>query len=190
MIRVLLIGDSISEGYAPLVKDLFRDVAEVHRPNENCGSTRLALDKLDIWLGETQWDVIHFNWGLHDLRYVDENGEFAVIPKGRHFVSLPDYEKNLRALAARLRRTGAKLIWCTSTPVPGGCSWRLENDEQQFNEAAARVMRDENIPVNDLHKAVSPRCDEFQEPNDVHFNCAGSAFLGREVFEAIRSLIK
>ncbi len=188
--QILLIGDSISEGYTPFVKDLFAGVAEVHRPNENCGSTHLALEKLDLWLGETQWNVIHFNWGLHDLRYVDENNEFAVIPKGRHFVRPPVYLKNLRVLVGRLRRTGAKLICATSTPVPEGCSWRLEKDERQFNEIAAMVMKEENIPVNDLHKAVSPRCDEFQEPNDVHFNRAGSAFLGRAVFEAIRNLIK
>lgn len=188
MIQILLIGDSISEGYTPFVKDLFGGIAEVHRPNENCGSTKLGLEKIDVWLGDTSWDIVHFNWGLHDLRYVNENGEFSVIPQGRYYVSLPDYEKNLRVLVGRLKKTGAKLIWCTTTPVPQGCSWRAENDEQRFNEIASQVMLDEGIPINDLHKAVSSRLAEFQEPNDVHFKLAGSEFLGRKVFEAINDL--
>lgn len=188
MTQILLIGDSISEGYTPFVKNLFAGTAEVHRPNENCGSTQLGLERLDAWLGNTPWDIIHFNWGLHDLRHVDENGEFSVIAQGRHFVTLPDYEKNLRALVSRLKQTGAKLIWCSSTPVPSGCSWRAENDELRFNEVAASVMHTEKIPVNDLHEAVRSRLSEFQEVNDVHFNAAGSAFMGNEVFRAIRSL--
>lgn len=189
MTQILLIGDSISEGYTPFVKELFAGTAEVHRPNENCGSTQLGLEKLDLWLGKTPWDAIHFNWGLHDLRYVDENGDFSVIPRGRHFVPLPDYERNLMALVEKLKRTGAQLIWGTTTPVPKGCSWRIENDDQLFNQVAARVMHHENIPVNDLHKAISPRLNEFQEPNDVHFNSAGSAFMGKKVYIAVKDLI-
>ena len=30
-----------------------------------------GLEKLKSWLGKGKWDVIHFNWGLHDLKYMD-----------------------------------------------------------------------------------------------------------------------
>ena len=71
--RVLVIGDSISIGYTLGVRALLRGKANVHRPAENCRHTDIGLEKLEEWLGDQPWDVIHFNWGLHDLKYVDEN---------------------------------------------------------------------------------------------------------------------
>jgi hypothetical protein len=50
--RVLLIGDSISIGYTPAVKELLRGIANVHRIPDNGGATTLALTLLDEWLGD------------------------------------------------------------------------------------------------------------------------------------------
>ncbi len=69
--RVLLIGDSISIGYTVPVRELLAGQANVHRPLTNCGPTTRGLEQLDGWLGEEKWDVIHFNFGLHDLKYID-----------------------------------------------------------------------------------------------------------------------
>ena len=68
--RVLLIGDSISIGYTVPARDALRGEANVHRPLTNCGPTTRGLESLSQWLGDTDWDVIHFNWGLHDLKYL------------------------------------------------------------------------------------------------------------------------
>ena len=65
--RVLLIGDSISLGYTMQVRQMLQGKANVHRPPANCGPTTLGVEKIDHWLGKEHWDVIHFNWGLHDL---------------------------------------------------------------------------------------------------------------------------
>src|SRR5262245_51683594 len=66
--RVLLIGDSVSVGYTLFTRELLKSEANVHRILENGGHTRQAIPKMDGWLGTSKWDVIHFNWGLHDLR--------------------------------------------------------------------------------------------------------------------------
>ncbi|MCK5174613.1 MAG: hypothetical protein KAR47_14565, partial [Planctomycetes bacterium] len=71
--RALIIGDSISIGYTSGVRGLLGGKVNVHRVPENCAHTTKGLEALDEWLGEKKWDVIHFNWGLHDLKYVDEN---------------------------------------------------------------------------------------------------------------------
>src|SRR5512137_1049512 len=68
--RVLLIGDSISIGYTVAVRDLLKAKANVHRIPVNGASTLNGLKNLDTWLGTSKWDVIHFNWGLHDLKYL------------------------------------------------------------------------------------------------------------------------
>ena len=101
--RVLLIGDSISIGYTVDVRAMLKGKANVHRPLTNCGPTTTGLQKLDEWL-ETggkgkKWDIIHFNWGLHDLKYMGPDGKNLADPKAKTSkpqVSQADYEKNLR----------------------------------------------------------------------------------------------
>jgi hypothetical protein len=68
--RVLLIGDSISMGYTPGVRALLADQVNVHRPAANCGATFIGLRDLDKWLNGKTWDIIHFNFGVHDLHAV------------------------------------------------------------------------------------------------------------------------
>src|SRR5438309_341299 len=75
--RVLLIGDSISIGYTLPTRRLLQGRANVHRIPENGGPTTNGLTKLDKWLGNGKWDVIHFNWGLHDLK-LDKDSQHQV----------------------------------------------------------------------------------------------------------------
>src|SRR5476651_196349 len=110
--RVFLIGDSISMGYTVPVRELLKGKANVHRPLTNGGPTPNGLAHLDQWLGTGKWDVIHFNWGLHDLKWCDDKGTITEVGVGHQQVPVEDYEKNLRTLVARLKKTGAKLIWC------------------------------------------------------------------------------
>ncbi|MCX5683968.1 MAG: SGNH/GDSL hydrolase family protein, partial [Planctomycetota bacterium] len=90
--RVLLIGDSISMGYTPGVRELLKGKANVRHPPENCAATVVGLKRLDVWLGEKKWDVIHFNFGLHDMKYiVDEKGTMGSVEKGKQWVPLAEY---------------------------------------------------------------------------------------------------
>src|SRR4051794_19609114 len=66
--RVLIIGDSISIGYTGPTQKLLAGKANVQRIPENGGPTSNGVAKIKQWLGEEKWDVIHFNWGLHDLK--------------------------------------------------------------------------------------------------------------------------
>jgi acyl-CoA thioesterase-1 len=66
--RVLLIGDSISIGYTVTVRKALAGQANVHRIPENGADTANGLKKIESWLVGSPWDVIHFNWGLHDLK--------------------------------------------------------------------------------------------------------------------------
>ena len=101
--RVLLIGDSISGGYTLAARKALAGIANVHKAPENCGPTSNGLKKLDVWLGDGKWDVIHFNFGIHDRK-----------------TTLADYEQRLEQIIARLEKSGAKLIWASTTPVPAG----------------------------------------------------------------------
>jgi acyl-CoA thioesterase-1 len=178
--RVLLIGDSISIGYTLPVRKLLKGKANVHRIPTNGGPTIKGIAELDEWLGGGPWDVIHFNWGLHDLRRMDG---------GAPQVPLDAYERNLRTLAARLQKTKAKLIWASTTPVPEGkvSPPRVPADVAAYNAAAERVMRDFAIPINDLYSFALPRLSAIQQPVNVHFHRAGSEALAERVAAAIRA---
>jgi len=107
--RVLLIGDSICGGYQRGVKKLLAGKAVVVKQQGNAQHTGTGLEKLDEWLGDGKWDLIHFNWGLHDLAYRNPKSKnFGHLDKvnGKLTTSLADYEKNLRKLVARLKKTG------------------------------------------------------------------------------------
>ncbi len=172
--RVLLIGDSIAIGYTAQTRALLRGQANVYRIPVNGGSTELGLQEIDQWLGADPWDVIHFNWGLHDI----------TILEGQREVALDDYKANLATLTDRLVETGAELIWATTTPVPAGQTLdppRNAGDEVAYNNAALPIMRDHDIGINDLYSHVVDRLAEVQLPADVHFTPAGYAVLADRV---------
>jgi lysophospholipase L1-like esterase len=177
--RVLLIGDSISMGYTQPVQDLLKSEAHVLRIPANGGPTTRGLANIDRWIGDGNWDVIHFNWGIHDLKHM---------PGGLRQVEVRDYEKNLRKLVSRLKKTGAKLIWAATTPIPKGKlnPDRTFGDETEYNLVAAKVMQEEGVLINDLHSYVMPRFAELHKPRDLHFKPEGSDYLATRVAEVIQ----
>lgn len=186
--RVLLIGDSISIGYTLDVRRLLAGKANVHRPPTNCGPTTKGLESLDEWLGDKKWDVIHFNWGLHDLKYMGPEGQNLAdpsAPDSHQQVPLDQYIKNLEQLVIRMKKTGAKLIWCTTTPVPEGAKGRVVGDSAKYNEAAARIMKKHGVAIDDLYAFAKPRLSEIQRPANVHFTPEGSKLLAEQVAKSI-----
>ena len=171
--RVLLIGDSVSRGYTQPTRKVLEGKANVHRAPANCGPTASGLKNLEVWLGEGKWDVIHFNFGIHD------RGTPAA-----------DYVKRLEAIVARLEKTGAKLIWASTTPIPDNPTQKqTAQSVVEKNALAAEVMKKHGIPTDDLFAAMTPRLKEFQPPLDVHFTGAGYDFLGAKVGESVLSVI-
>lgn len=187
--RVLLIGDSISIAYTQAVRKELRGVANLHHPDENCGPTIYGLERLGDWLGSGTWAVVYFNFGLHDLKYLDAQENYVTPDKGHQVASPEQYARNLGELVKRLQRTGAKLIFATTTPVPAGANGRVEGSERAYNDAARRVMAGAGVAVDDLHAFAVSRQAELQLPRDVHFTPAGSDELGRHVAASIRAAL-
>lgn len=182
--RVLLIGDSVSMGYTLRVRAALQGRANVHRAPTNCGASTKGVAEIDRWLGTGRWDLIHFNFGLHDIRYL-QPGKIAV-PR-------EDYAANLRKIIARLQQTGATLIWASTTPVPAknlpGQYPRIPADVGEYNAIAARIMQENGVGIDDLHAEVLPRIAALQPPGDVHFNTQGSDVLGAKVAAAIAAAL-
>ncbi|MEO0476194.1 MAG: SGNH/GDSL hydrolase family protein [Planctomycetota bacterium] len=187
--RVLIIGDSISMGYTLDTRAMLKGKANLHRPPTNCGPTTRGLEQLDDWLGEGKWDVIHFNWGLHDLKYQNEKGQLVDADKGKQQVSIEQYAKNLEALVERLKKTDAKLIWRNTTPVPEGSKGRVAGDAARYNAAAAEVMAKHDVQTHDLYTFAKEHEKEIQLPKNVHYTKAGSKKLAEQVVAVIEAAL-
>ncbi len=159
--RVLLIGDSISRGYTVPARHALAGKVNLHRAPANCGPTATGLRRLDVWLGSGTWDLIHFNFGIHDQRTAPEV-----------------YAERLEKIVARLEETGAKLVWASSTPLPEGSDKYRAGACKKLNAVAAEIMRRHGIPINDLYTTMLPVVGEYQNPGDCHFQAAGYAYLG------------
>jgi hypothetical protein len=179
--RVLLIGDSICGGYHKGVKKLLDGKAVVIKNKGNAQHTGTGLKKIDDWLGKGQWDVIHFNWGLWDVAHRNpksKNSGHLDKVDGTLTTSLSVYEKNLRTLVARLKKTGATLVWASTTPVPEGEPGRIKGDEVKYNTMAAKIMKKNNIAIDDLHAEVirlgRPKTNDVHDTGDLSQKVADS----------------
>ena len=171
---VLLIGDSVSRGYTQSVRKALAGKANVHRAPANCGPTSLGLRKQDVWLGDGKWDVIHFNFGIHDRN-----------------TPIAEYGQRLEQLVERMKKTDAKLVWATTTPIPDvPAKKQTAASIVERNEAAAQIMQKHGVVTDDLFTAVTPHLETMQNPNDVHFNAAGYEFLGQQVAKAIEDVLQ
>src|SRR4029079_6296136 len=158
-------GDSISIGYTVPTRKLLEGKANVHRIPTNGGPTINGLKGLKSWLGEGRWDVVHFNWGLHDLKQMD----------GKHQVPVDEYEKNLRQLVQQLKATKAKLVWASTTPVPEGVKnpVRYPTDVLAYNQIEKTIMDEQQIEIDDLYTFSLPQLIKIQRPANVHFTDEG-----------------
>lgn len=184
--RVLVVGDSISMNYHDAAKAKLQGVANYHRVEGNAGPSDRGVSCIELWLGNYRekglhWDLIQFNHGLHDLKqfYDKETGKY-----GKHQISIEQYQENLEKEIAILKRTGATLMWCSTTPVPNNSvgTWdgvtmgRRKDEELVFNKAALEVVkRHPDILINDLNAAVReaaathPEFAGWNKGTDVHF---------------------
>lgn len=192
--RLLVIGDSVSMNYGPFAEEALKGIVNYHRNEGNCFSSNYGTQYADFWLGDftkkgLQWDVIHFNHGLHDLKQAGPDAPFAT--------PIETYKANLRRVIEILNKTGAKLVFCTTTPVPktsSGKYGRQKGAEVAFNKAALEVISEyPEIQVNDLCKVVNASAvfDHFRKGGDVHYyKPAEQNLLGKTVADAVKKALE
>ena len=184
--KALVIGDSICiSGYAnPLKEELAGKVEVMIGAAQSSTTTLKGLeDTLKHYLGDGKADVIHFNFGLWDMcivSYNDKGGFYDDNAKGRRMVDPAETEKNLREFVRILKGRTDRLVWASITPIPD-TPGRHQGDDFLYNKMAETVMKENGIPIDDLYSYMLPHVNEYRNPNDVHFNTAGSAFLARKV---------
>lgn len=166
--RVLLIGNSITQGYYPVVENNLKGKAYVARYTTSRGIVDPALfNEIKNLITQHKFDVIHFNNGLHGIDY-----------------DAAQYEHGLRKLVKLLKRhgQGATLIGATSTRVlPGFSGWKSDELNQEMietrNQIMFRVCRERGVEMNDLY-LVTANHPELFSGDKIHYNEEGYKALG------------
>lgn len=176
--RVLLVGDSILNGYLKLVTTSLEGRAYVDAwVNPYCQSSHRLDQMIAEVLAHGPYDVIHFNMGLHGW----QKGR---IPEGQ-------FESLTRNLVQELRMGApkAKLIWASSTPVtvkgqPGELDWEINPVIVEHNRMAAAVMQEMGVPVNDLYAILASKLD-LARGDQFHWTAPAYKLLADAVVAAV-----
>ncbi|WP_276165984.1 SGNH/GDSL hydrolase family protein [Zobellia alginiliquefaciens] len=196
--NVLLYGDSISIGYTTTVRAELEGKASVYRIYNNGMSSNILITKMEK-LEKTmfkpylkggwgfEWDVIHFNVGLHDIKYMGSKGLDK--ENGKIVSSVATYKENLKNICDYLQEKfpKAKLVFATTTPVPENAKGRFAGDAKKYNTAAREVLKNyPSISINDLYDYTLPHHEEWmEEPGNVHYNKLGRTAQGKRVAQVI-----
>ena len=183
--RVLIIGDSISIGYTTGVRKLLSSKANVHRVKGNCRYSAFGAEHIDSWIGEGDWDLIHFNFGLWD--WYGWSQEQKATPES--------YAANLDQIVTKLKATKAQLIFGVTTPPCIGPETKVkiivtEERAKAFNDAALAVMKKHGVAINDLYAPIAGKRAQYQQgANNVHYNNAGKSLQAKQVAQAIEAAL-
>lgn len=145
---MIIIGDSVSEGYEPVVAaNLSKAVYVQHSPWSQGGGADDVFNGLNCeeaflrtsMYVPAKWDLISYNFGLHDLGGTD------------------GYESALTNFTARLLRTGSKLAFVSTTPFMPDY-YHGNTIVQQLNAIAQKVTAAVGIPYLDLYSWITAYC--------------------------------
>jgi hypothetical protein len=177
--HVLLIGDSITRAYYPLVYSDLKGKAVVARlATSKCAADPVLIKEVSLLLGQYKFDVIQFNNGMHGWGYTEE-----------------EYGAGLRKLVHVLKKEApdAKLIWATTTAVRNTRDLNLldnakTNRVEARNKIAARIMSKEDIPTDDLFSLVAKR-PEYYKADGVHPNANGERAEANQVAAKVATFL-
>jgi len=193
--KILIIGDSISLGYTPFVKNILTEKTIVSHNKGNAQHSGYGLENIESWIQKEDYDIIQFNWGLWDLcfRHPDSKvqGNRDKI-NGTITFSLEEYEQNLEAIVQLLKeKSGAKIIFVTTSYVPKNEAGRFSKDARKYNKVAKKVMNKYGVQVNDIYKKSKSIHKKYGKGNDdVHYFENGYEELGKIIALYLEEEIK
>lgn len=191
MKKVLLLGDSIRMGYDDYVKELLLGKCEVYYDaNDNGRFAAYTLWQMNqMFRLHGPFDIVHWNNGYWDMN-IEAPMETALYP-------VDEYSYLLRRIIKEIRKNGAKVIFATTTPIldagtaadntgTGALSISY-NDTwvREYNEAAKKVMAEENVPVNDLYALCKEDKNYYKCPDMLHLTEEGYRRCAEQAVEMI-----
>jgi GDSL-like Lipase/Acylhydrolase family len=174
--NVLLLGDSITRNYYPVVKKQLAGKANVYlMASSTCvGDPRLPEQIAQFsQMEEVRFSIVHFNNGMHGWAYSEAEYRRA----------FPAFLRAIRAAAP-----GAQLIWATTTPVKVDASPGPTNARVDARNAIAKTFIDAaHVTIDDQHALMMHHLDTYQDT--VHFNTVGSTIQASQAVKTIEPIL-
>lgn len=174
--KVLLIGNSITKQYYGSVEKQLRGKACVSRlsTSKSVGDPAL-LKEVSLALEYHDFDVIHFNNGMHGWNYSEDEYKKA----------FPDLYETIRKGAPN-----AKLIWANTTPIKSGDKMdKLDSRTYRIierNRIACEFLKDKDVIINDLFSLALNNSAFYGENDGIHPRLIGVNALANQVSDHIR----
>lgn len=186
MKTVMLLGDSIRLGYQDIVKRQLGEGYSVWSPDENCRFSSYTFNSLRMYLPECPSpDVIHWNNGLWDTS--------VIYPEDGCFTPLEEYIRHMGRILRELRKTGARIIFATTTPVhplkeEHPTSKQFNSDIDRYNAAMFELLSGTDVIINDLNQLVRADIEANICEDHIHLSDTGYELAGRAVADIIAAL--
>lgn len=173
--RVLLIGDSITKGYYNSVSTLLKDRANCSRfATSACVSDPAFLVQLQAMFTQYEYDVIHFNNGLHGIGYTEEEYRDG-------------YIKALKYI--RKESPSSKLVLALSTPL------NTETPQNNLNpriNARNKIVRELakmcGAEINDLHSISEGHPEYYSDA--YHYKAEAVELQGKQVADRVEQSLR
>ena len=164
--NVLIVGDSVSDGYTPFVSAQLAQVALVqHSPwgmvdggaEETLYGARCIENLLRAPDGTPlSPQVLMFNWGLHNS--LGGNCTPPCVPG--QLGPPAEYAPNLELIVQYIKSAPAlaqtKLLFAITSPDL--CNEAIDTLQVGLNKQAAAIMQKHGIPIVDLYAAITQKC--------------------------------
>lgn len=199
MKKIVLIGDSIREGYQDYVKMAFDGIAEVFYPDENCRFSAYVLRGLVDWKDRMgcgdNVDCVHWNAGLWDALVLSESPDCD--PDGINLVSVDIYKYYIDKICIAIKKLfpKAEVIFATSTrpldlsKTNTKYTWRVHNIEA-YNHAALEIVTKHGFAVDDLYEITKDAPEEYHSDRVHYYTKDGTRILTGRVVESIERCLK
>ncbi|MFP4192527.1 MAG: SGNH/GDSL hydrolase family protein [Candidatus Hydrogenedentota bacterium] len=172
--RVLLIGDSITNGYYDSVNNQLQDEAYCAKfTTSACVADPAFHKQLEVMFSEYEYAVIHFNNGLHGFGYTEEEYRAG-------------YEKALNSICQHA--PNAALILALSTPLQSTSEEDHLNPRIEERNSMVRELADRHdAEINDLHSISTGHPEHYTDP--YHFKGEAIELQSEQVVDAIKRLL-
>ena len=177
--RILLIGDSISNGYKSIVhRELGGELCISAMSTSKSAANPHFCEEIEMIARQEDYcyKLVQLNSGLHS------GGQ-----------SEQEYEANLEKIILFIQKIlpNAILVLANSTPttVKNEPSNFIEGSVQKYNAAVDRLGAKYGLPVNDLYSLVYGNA-EIRSLDGYHYIAEGNELLGKKVTEFIRENLK
>lgn len=190
MKKVFLLGDSIKGFYKPHVEEILGDEFKIWTPSENCRFAKYTLNSLRHYFAAMREedffpDIIHFNVGLWDLNHLYNTG--------KPFTECEEYIRDVNNILTQLKKTGAKIIFATTTPTRKGReiaadTQHFNSEIKYYNQKLLEKIGFEFDAINDLYSVIEKDINKYISDDFLHPSPEGVELLANAVAKAIRSI--